>query len=973
MKRTLLFILSFFPVIAFAQLQDDFTDGDFTANPTWTGDAGQFIVNASQQLQLNSAASATSYLSVANPMASLDNAEWHFWIKQSFAPSGANYGRVYLVSDQSLVTGPLNGYYLQFGEALSLDAIQLFRQDGSTSTSVCRGTEAEIASSFTVGVKVTRDATGLWSLSVDPAGGTSYVLEATGTDATYNTSSFFGIECVYTSSNATKFYFDDIYAGGGTVDVIPPTITSATAISSTQLDVLFSEAVEVATSQTAANYSVNNGIGFPSSAVRDVSNQSLVHLTFANSFTAATTYTVTINFVNDLSGNTIIANSTASFIYAPDVTAPLLVSATATSSMQLDVLFSEAVNPATSQTASNYSVNNGAGIPSSATRDGSNFSLVHLTYTGNFAGGTTYTLTVNNVQDLALNSIVANSTTTFLFSSVTTPLPYDVIITEVMADPDPVVGLPNAEYIEIFNRSNKTFDLAGWKLSDSGSPHDLPPFILKPDSFLILCATANVAAFSVFGSTIGVTSFPAFNNPSAGGSDDVVIYDPGLVVLDKIHYDETWHHNSIKVNGGWSIERIDPDYTCISKENWNASVDPSGGTPGRTNSVNGIFNDVVAPRLLRACLIDSLHVTVYFSEVIPDTALINTANYLISETDVLIGNPSAAVSSADGMSVTLTLTSSAANNIWTVTIPTLADCAGNPLSNSSVNFATPVASSAGDILINEILFSTNNGAVEFAELYNASDKIIDLSKLVINNYSISSGNANTPQVLTTGCYLMFPSTYLVLSDDGDKIKAHYRTENPYAFLNMAFPDLLTEEDMLVLKNDAAVIIDSLHYYSSWHFPLYNDVHNISLERLSAARPTNDPQNWHSASEGSGFATPGYKNSQQSEAGTGNNDITIEPEVFSPDNDGFNDVVNILFHFSTPGYLANVKVFDSKGRPVRTLIENQYLGNDGAFSWDGVNDDKEKARTGIYIFFIEVFNLDGEVKEYKKTCVLATKL
>src|SRR6185295_10814424 len=109
---------------------------------------------------------------------------------------------------------------------------------------------------------------------------------------------------------------------------------------------------------------------------------------------------------------------------------------------------------------------------------------------------------------------------------------------------------------------------------------------------------------------------------------------------------------------------------------------------------------------------------------------------------------------------------------------------------------------------------------------------------------------------------------------------------------------------------------------------------------------------------SGFATPGDMNSQQGEAGTGTSDVTIEPEVFSPDNDGFNDVVNILFHFSTPGYLANVKVYDSKGRSVRTLIENKLLGNDGSFSWDGVNDDKEKSRTGIYVFYIEVFNING---------------
>jgi hypothetical protein len=185
--------------------------------------------------------------------------------------------------------------------------------------------------------------------------------------------------------------------------------------------------------------------------------------------------------------------------------------------------------------------------------------------------------------------------------------------------------------------------------------------------------------------------------------------------------------------------------------------------------------------------------------------------------------------------------------------------------------------------------------------------------------------------------------------------------------------LRTDEDIVVLKNTSGEAIDSLHYFADWHIPLLNDDHNVSLERLSFTRNTNDAGNWHSAAETAGFATPGYKNSQQSEGGNGSSDITIQPEVFSPDNDGHNDVVNILFHFTTPGYIANVKVFDSKGRPVRTLVENQLLGNDGNFSWDGFNDKSEKAHTGIYVLYIEVFNLDGDVKEYKKTCVLATRL
>src|ERR1700752_4878535 len=140
MKRIFVLLNLLLTQFVFAQVTDDFTDGDFTANPVWSGDAADFTINGTQQLQLNAAAAGASYLSTPNVMADLNNKEWRCFVKQTFAPSGSNYGRVYLVSDQANLEGSLNGYYLQFGEALSNDAIELFEQSGMTSTSVCRGT-----------------------------------------------------------------------------------------------------------------------------------------------------------------------------------------------------------------------------------------------------------------------------------------------------------------------------------------------------------------------------------------------------------------------------------------------------------------------------------------------------------------------------------------------------------------------------------------------------------------------------------------------------------------------------------------------------------------------------------------------------------------------------------------------------------------------------------------------------------------
>jgi len=62
MVKRLPFLISVILICAnaFAQVVDNFSDGDFTNNPSWSGTTADFIVNGSQQLQLNNTVAATS-------------------------------------------------------------------------------------------------------------------------------------------------------------------------------------------------------------------------------------------------------------------------------------------------------------------------------------------------------------------------------------------------------------------------------------------------------------------------------------------------------------------------------------------------------------------------------------------------------------------------------------------------------------------------------------------------------------------------------------------------------------------------------------------------------------------------------------------------------------------------------------------------------------------------------------------------
>ncbi|KXJ04370.1 hypothetical protein AC249_AIPGENE19671, partial [Exaiptasia diaphana] len=299
----------------------NFTDGDFTSSPTWSGTTADFQVNASFELQLNNTVAATSYLATPHGLADLNNKEWKLWTRQSFSPSGSNFGRIYLTSNSADLTTDPDGFYLQLGESGSADAVRLFKVESGVDTELIAGTSGQIASSFAIGIRVVRDNAGNWSLYVDPAGGENYALEGTATDATNLLGSHFGMLDVYTMSNATKFYYDSIYVGNEILDTEPPVLLSATAINANLIDVLFDEEVDQTTAQAIANYTITPALSLTSATV-DGTNPALVHLVPATALTNGQVYDLTTNNIEDLAGN-VSGSQNANFgFYVPEIPIP---------------------------------------------------------------------------------------------------------------------------------------------------------------------------------------------------------------------------------------------------------------------------------------------------------------------------------------------------------------------------------------------------------------------------------------------------------------------------------------------------------------------------------------------------------------------------------------------------------------------------------------------------------------------------
>jgi hypothetical protein len=859
-----------------AQFTDNFTDGDFTSNPAWTGGTSDFIVNAALQLQSNNTvASSNFYLSTPNTKAT--SAQWDFYCQFTFNTSGTNYTDVYLTASASDLTNTnTTGYFVRIGN--TDDEISLYRKDaGVAAVKIIDGLNGTTnTSNNTIRIRVIRNAANQFNLLRDLSGlGTNFTSEGTVTDATFTSSAFFGIWIRQsTASFFQRHFFDDFQVQDYTPDITPPAIISATATSATTLDILFNEPVTAASSQLATNYSVSNGIGNPLTAVRDASNNALVHLGFANPFPARVNLTLTVNGVQDLSSNTL---------------------------------------------------NNGV--------------------------------------------------TSFSFF---TALQYDILIDEIMADPTPLVALPDAEWVELRNRSGFDINLQNWRIGKpSGQSGPMPSYILKKDSFVVVCTSSAVAALSAFGPVISVTSFPSLGNTG----DQLYLRSPEGNIIHSVNYTDAWYQNELKKEGGWTLEMVDSNNPCSGLSNWRASVDPKGGTPAKKNSVDGINADATGPKLLRAYAPDSVTVVLVFSESLDSTRAAVAASYSISDG---IGQPSSALPlsfSFDHVRLRLA-TPLLRNKIYTVTASTITDCAGNIIgSTNTARVGLYESLLKYDVVINEILFNPRPNGNDFVEIYNRSNKIITLRNTYIANRNTAGAISSITQISAED-YLFFPGDYMVLTEDISLVTNNYIANNPDAFIALDLPSYNDDAGNVILVNEQGAIVDEIPYKDDWHFKLIGDEEGVSLERINyndttvdnPATPNIDEQaaNWHSAATSAGYATPTYKNSQYRLDAEVQGTIKTSPEIISPDNDGMDDFLTIDYNFPEPGYVVNITVFDAAGRMVRQLQRNALGGTKGYFRWDGLGEKNEKLNVGVYVLFTEVFNLQGKTKRFKNVVVLARK-
>ena len=222
--------------------------------------------------------------------------------------------------------------------------------------------------------------------------------------------------------------------------------------------------------------------------------------------------------------------------------------------------------------------------------------------------------------------------------------------------------------------------------------------------------------------------------------------------------------------------------------------------------------------------------------------------------------------------------------------------------------------------------------------------------------------------------ILLPESYCLLSTNGEIVKSQYDSHYDNFLDIESLPSLPNDEGHIIICDKSRNIIDEVFYSEKMHYDLLVETKGVSLERISSENPSYDKNNWHSAAYNVNYGTPGYKNSMSDDLKEINsdNEINITPEIFSPDGDGFDDICNIYYYLDENAYTLNIKIFNSKGRLVKDLLNNSLVNNEGFVSWNGTDDSNHLLEPGIYIVQAEIFNLKGFVKRIRKVTVLATK-
>jgi hypothetical protein len=285
------------------------------------------------------------------------------------------------------------------------------------------------------------------------------------------------------------------------------------------------------------------------------------------------------------------------------------------------------------------------------------------------------------------------------------------------------------------------------------------------------------------------------------------------------------------------------------------------------------------------------------------------------------------------------------------------------------------------LAINEIMFDPFTDEAEWVEFVNTGSSPAGVRGCRIADQP-GSGGSRTTLLLTSDAVSVPPGGYLVVASDTSILAryAYLRARDSSVVLlalGRTSLNLNNDADEVVLLDPSGAMVDSVRFDADWHNPSLSSTMGRSLERLNPAFPAVSASSWSSCALDAG-GTPGRRNSLYTElppqlAGE-EAQLSVQPNPFSPDGDGFEDVCVIGYRLPAAVNTMRLRAYDARGRLLRTIANSAPAGRSGQVLWDGRGDDGSRVRIGMVILLLEAVDQhDAVVSAAKTVVVVAAKL
>lgn len=529
-------------------------------------------------------------------------------------------------------------------------------------------------------------------------------------------------------------------------------------------------------------------------------------------------------------------------------------------------------------------------------------------------------------------------------------LPGQIAINEIHYLPDE----DQVEFLELINIGGDTLNLEGWDVRDRSGTLGLisQTTSIPPDSMFLLCGDSNALHDWTFSQAqiLELSSWPSLNN----SSDSILIRDA------RGNRQLSHAYNSAQGGeSGKSMERLALWKSAELDGTWESSVDPSGITPGRINSRSATANNI---SIIELKLLDTL--LVVDQDITIQTTLVNSG-----ASPVLSGELVIQLLGADGLlasyDLTLPILIPGDTSIWQSELQ-IGDCGWidvvAELGFSEDEFTLDnmmsakayISCSTTPILINEILPIPGTGQSEWVEIYNNSDKHIDLLGWKL------SDNTSSESLIADSSVIFSPGAYLILTEMDGVVQCPQYCQ---VLEIEGFPTLNNSADAVILFDPQSVLNDEMSYDEFTAM-----VEGRSLERIRMDIPGSESRNWGISLDESG-ASPGFENSLHLVELAQTLKIDLWPNPFTPNGDGQSDALHVNYELPVEQGLMSIMIFDMAGRKIAHPWLAQPVSHRGQFQWNGEASYGGIAVTGMYICKVMVDDLHGNVTEILKKIYL----